>query len=159
MDINTLLENETVKSLLKKFGVSDEQAKSIANQALSAIQSKFSANPKQMSSLLSDNPNTDEDEQFKAAVEEDFFEKLTKKVGLPDNIASQVKGAMPDILSQFTGKLNESGSNNEGGISGMLGNLVDMFDGDDQKAKEGTTANKKKSGGFMDMISGFFGKK
>lgn len=159
MDINTLLENETVQSLLKKFGVSDEQAKSIANQAMSAIQSKFKANPGQMSSLLSDNPNTDDDEKMKAEVEEDFFEKLTKKVGLPDNIASQVKGAMPDIISQFTGKLNESGSNNESGISGMLGNLVDMFDGDDQPSQPGSKATKKKSGGFMDMISGFFGKK
>lgn len=158
MDVNTLLENETVKSLLQKFGISEEQARSIANQAMAAIQAKFKANPGQMSSLLSDNPNTEDDEAFKAAVEEDFFEKLTKKVGLPDNIASQVKGAMPDIISQFTGKLNESGSNNESGISGMLGNLVDMFDGDDQPAK-GSKATKKKSGGFMDMIGGFFGKK
>jgi len=45
MNINDILENETVKNLLSKAGVSDEQAKSVATQAMSSIQSKFSQKP------------------------------------------------------------------------------------------------------------------
>lgn len=140
MDVNTILENETVKGLLKKVGVSDAQAKGIADQALSALKSKFNNNPKQMSSLLSDNPNTPEDESLQQEVESDFFDKLTSKVGLSEDIAGKVKGAMPDIVKQFSGKLSASGSNHENGVSGMFGGIMDLLDGDadnDGKPDEG----------------------
>lgn len=140
MDVNSILENDTVKGLLKKVGVSDEQAKSVANQAMTAIQSKFSNNPKQMSSLLSDNPNTPEDESLKGEVENDFMSGLISKVGLSEDMASKVKSALPDIMNTVSSKLSSDGKNDEGGIAGMFGNLKDMFDGDmdnDGKKDEG----------------------
>lgn len=140
MDVNTILENETVKGLLKKVGVTDAQAKSVANQAISALKNKFNSNPKQMSSLLSDNPNTPEDESLKIEVEDDFVDKLTSKVGLSGDVADKIKGAMPDILKQVSGKLSDSGKNNEEGVSGMFGGIMDLLDGDannDGKPDEG----------------------
>lgn len=140
MDVNSILENDTVKGLLKKVGVSDEQAKSVANQAMTAIQGKFSNNPKQMSSLLSDNPNTPEDESLKGEVENDFMSGLISKVGLSEDMASKVKSALPGIMNTVSSKLSSDGKNDEGGIAGMFGNLKDMFDGDmdnDGKKDEG----------------------
>lgn len=157
IDVKDLLENETIKGLLKKFGVSPAMAESVANQALTAIKSKFDKNPKQMSSLLSENPNTDEDEIMAQEVEDDFIERLIKKVGIPEGMASQAKGAIPGILSQVTSKLSAGGGNDESGIAGMLGNITDMFDGDDDSSKEGTP-QKKKSGGLAGLFSKFFGK-
>lgn len=140
MDVNSILENETVKGLLKKVGVSDAQAKSVANQAIAAIQGKYKSNPKQMSSLLSDDPNTPEDESLKSEVENDFVSSLTKKVGLSPDIADKVKSALPDIMNQFSSKLSASGSNNEKGVAGMFDSIKDLFDGDmdnDGKKDEG----------------------
>lgn len=140
MDVNSLLENESVKGLLKKVGVSDSQAKSVANQAITAIQNKFSNNPKQMSSLLSDNPNTPEDESLKGEVENDFLNGLISKVGLSEDMANKVKGALPGIMNTVSSKLSADGKNNDEGIAGMFGNLADMFDGDmdnDGKKDEG----------------------
>lgn len=152
LDVNSILENETVKGILDKVGVSSEQAKGFAEQAMSSLKSKFSDNPKQMSSLLSDNPNTTEDESLKAEVENDFVSRLTSKVGLPDNIAGQLKGAMPDIMNQFSSKLNEKGANNEEGIAGMFGNISDFFDGDlDNDGKKDTS-------GIGGMINKLFGR-
>lgn len=156
MDVKDLLENETIKGLLTKFGVSSAMAESVANQAMSAIKTKFSSNPKQMSSLLSANPNTTEDEALAKEVEDDFIDRLIKKVGIPESMASQAKGAIPGILSQVTSKLSEKGGNDEGGIAGMLSNVTDMFDGDKEPAKAGQPA--KKSGGIAGLFSKFFGK-
>lgn len=156
MDVKDLLENETIKGLLKKFGVSSATAESVANQALTAIKGKFDNNPKQMSSLLSENPNTPEDELLAKEVEDDFIERLIKKVGIPEDLAKQAKGAIPGILSQVTSKLSASGGNDEGGISGMLANITDIFDGDSKPTKKGAQA--KKSSGISGLFSKFFGK-
>lgn len=157
IDVKDLLENETIKGLLKKFGVSPEMAESVANQALNAIKTKFKKDPKQMSSLLSENPNTDEDEIMAKEVENDFIDRLIKKVGIPENLANQAKGAIPGILSQVTSKLSEKGGNSEGGIAGMLENITDMFDGNDEPEKDGSK-KKKKSGGLTGLFNKFFGK-
>jgi hypothetical protein len=158
IDVKDLLENDTIKGLLTKFGVSSAMAESVANQAMNAIKTKFNKDPKQMSSLLSENANTGDDEAMVQEVEDDFIDRLVKKVGIPEGMASQAKGAIPGILSQVTSKLSAGGGNDEGGIAGMLGNITDMFDGDDSPAKEGTPA-KKKSGGLAGLFSSFFGKK
>ena len=147
MDINEILQNDTVKNLLAKVGVSEEQAQSIAKQAMSSIQSKFSQNPKQMSSLLSENENTEDDVKLEKEVEDDFVSNLIEKVGLPDNIADQIKGAIPGVMSQFTSKLSSDGKNDEGGIAGMLGGLTDMFGGDKKDGKDD---------GISGMINKFF---
>ena len=102
IDVKDLLENETIKGLLSKFDVAPSQAESIANQALSAVKTKFSNSPKQMSSLLSANPNTHEDEVMGKEVEDDFIGRLIKKVGIPEGIANVAKATIPGILSQVT---------------------------------------------------------
>ncbi|PHR33595.1 MAG: hypothetical protein COA38_04830 [Fluviicola sp.] len=158
IDVKDLLENDTIKGLLTKFGVSSAMAESVANQALSAIKTKFNKDPKQMSSLLSENKNTEKDEVLVKEVEDDFIDRLVKKVGIPEGMASQAKGAIPGILSQVTSKLSDGGGNNEGGIAGMLSNITDMFDGDEEPAKDGKPAKKKKkSSGIAGLFSKFFG--
>jgi hypothetical protein len=156
IDVNDILKNETIQGLLKKAGVSDEQAKSVADQAVNTIKSKFSKDPKKVSSLLSENPNSDDDNVMAAEIENDFLDGLIKKVGLPESIASQVKGAMPGILSQVTSKLSADGKNDEGGIAGLLGNITDMFDGDNSGNKKG--GGKSASSGISGLFKKFFGK-
>jgi hypothetical protein len=160
MDVKDLLENDTVKGLLEKFNVPPEKAEGIANQAMNAIKSKFGKDPKQMSSLLSKSANTENDEVLAKEVEDDFIDRLIKKVGIPEGMAKQAKGAIPGILEQVTSKLSEKGKNDEGGIAGMLGSITDMFDGDDdvKKTKDGKPAAKKKSGGIAGLFNKFFGK-
>lgn len=161
MDIKDLLENESIKGLFDKLGVSEEQAKSVATQAMSSIKSKYSENPAQMSSLLSENDNTEDDVKMSAAVEEDFVSGLIKKVGLPAGIAGQLKGMIPGVLSQFSGKLSSGGKNDEGGISGMLGGLTGFLDadGDGEIMDDVKDMISKKSGGLAGLFSKFFGKK
>ena len=55
IDIQDLLKNDTVKNLIKKAGVSEEQVESVVKQAVSSINGKYKENPKQMTSLLSEN--------------------------------------------------------------------------------------------------------
>lgn len=152
IDVKDLLENETIKGLLKKFGVSPDQAEGVAKQALSAITSKFGKDPKAMSSLLSENDNTDDDNKVAEEVENDFIDRLVKKTGIPEGVASQAKGALPGILSQVTSKLSSDGNNSEEGIAGMIGNFTDLFDGDDDD-KDG----KDSGGGIGGMIGKLFG--
>lgn len=161
MDIKDILENDSIKGLFEKFGVSEEQAKSVAAQAMSSIKNKFSENPKQMSSLLSENENTEEDIKMSAAVENDFLDGLIKKVGLPEGVVSSMKGAVLDkIMKQFTGKLSSEGKNDEGGISGMLGGLTGFLDadGDGEIMDDVQEMITKKSGGLSGLFSKLFGK-
>ncbi len=155
IDVKELLDNENLKGMLSKLGISDDQADKVANEAVSAVKSKFSENPKQMSSLLSENPNTEEDEVMAASVKDDFVNRLIKKVGLPSALADQAKDLMPDVLSQVTGKLSSEGKNDEGGIASLLGGITDFFDGDDNKS---TSKKKSSGGGILGMLKGFFGK-
>lgn len=152
LDLDSILKNDTVKNILDKVGVDEKQAKEVAQQAISSIQKKFSQNPKQMSSLLSDNPNTPEDESLKGEVENDFFSGLVEKIGLSSENADKVKSAMPDIMNQFSSKLSESGANNSEGISGMFSGVMDMLDGDMDND------GKKDEGGFLGGLKKkFFG--
>lgn len=151
INVDDILKNETVQGLLDKFGVSDEQAKSVANQAMNAIKSKFSNNPKQMSSLLSENENTDDDNQLADEVENDFIDRLVNKVGIPESTAKEAKGAFPNILNQVTSKLSQDGKNDEGGIASMFDGISDFFDGDDDN-KDG-----KSSDGVSGLFNKFFG--
>lgn len=155
IDVKDILDNDTVRGVLSKIGVSEDQADKVANQAVNAVKSKFSENPKQMSSLLSDNPNTEDDEKMASSVSDDFVERLVKKVGLPESVADKAKDLMPDVLSQVTGKLSSQGKNDESGISGLLEGITDFFDGDDD-TKSGR--KKKSKGGILGILGGLFGK-
>ncbi len=155
ISVDDLLENETVKNLLKQFGVSEQTARLVAQQAISAITNKFKKDPKQMSSLLSQNDNTDADNKLAAEIEEDFMGRLIQKIGLPESAADQIKGVIPDIMSQFSGKLSQEGKNDENGIAGIFESITDMFDGDDVNDKGQPV---KKSSGLAGLFSKLFGK-
>lgn len=156
IDVKDLMNNDTVKGLMSKFGIGEDQAESVATEAMEAVKSKFAQNPKQMSSLLSENENTEDDIAFSKEAEDDFISRITDKLGLPDNIVSNLKGEMfSGLLSQVTSKLSSDGKNSESGIAGLLGNITDMFDGDDNDDKGSA---KKSSGGIGGLIGKLFGK-
>jgi len=150
IDLDDLLKNDTVKDLLKKAGVSDDKAESVVKQAAGTLKAKMEKDPGQMSSLLSANKNTDKDEALKKEVEDDFLDGLIKKVGLPAGIADQVKGALPGIMEQVSGKLTG------GGGGGFMDTVTDMIGGgEDQK---GSSKKSSSKGGMMGFISKFFKK-
>ena len=148
MDINDLLQNEQIKGILKKTGISEKQTKDVLNTALSSIKSKYNSDPKQTASLLSEKPNTEKDNALSGLIENDFVKGLIKKVGLPESVAKQAQAAMPSIMKQVTSSLSSKGKNSEEGIGGMMNNVMDMFSGDSK--------NGKKSG-VVGMVSGFLG--
>ena len=149
IDLDDLLKNDTVKDLLKKAGVPEDKAESVAKQAAGSIKAKFDKDPSQMASLMSKNKNTDKDEVLKKEVEDDFLDGLIKKVGLPEGIADQVKGALPGIMEQVSSKL--SGGNS----GGIMDTVTDMIGGEDKK--DGGKKSSSKSG-MMGFISNFFKK-
>ncbi len=154
ISLESILENETLKSILSKAGVSPAQAKGVATQALGSIKNNHDANPSQMASLLSDNPNTPEDESLKQKVENDFLSNLIKKVGLPESVANQVKGALPGVMGMVSSKLSAGGANNAQGIQGMMGSLGSLFDNDADK-----DGKPDKGGFFAKLMAMFTGKK
>lgn len=156
IDVKDLMNNDTVKGLMSKFGIAEDQMESVASEAVETVKSKFAQNPKQMSSLLSENDNTDDDIALSKEAEDDFISRITDKLGLPEGITSKLKGEMfSGLLSQVTSKLSADGNNSESGIAGLIGNITDMFDGDDNDDKGG---KKKSSGGLGGLIGKLFGR-
>lgn len=146
MDIKEILKNEHLQSLIKKTGVSEQQVESVVKQAVASLGGKFKENPKQMSSLLSSNPNTEDDEVLAKEVENDFLSNLIKKVGLPESTAGTVKGLMPEIMKVVTSKMDSKGENSESGMASLFNMANDLFD------------SKSKKGGLMGFIGSFFKK-
>lgn len=154
IDFKDILENDTVKDLLEKAGISDEKKEQIAKEGVKAIKKNYDQNPNQVSSLLSPRENTDDDIKMASIMENDFVQGIMQKFGIDADKADYLKGMLPGIMSKFTNKFSEN--DNDGGIGGMFDSIKDMFDGDneDQPANNST----KKKGGFMDIIKGFFSK-
>lgn len=155
IDLNDILENDQVKSILQKVGVTDDQAKKVAKEGVQTIQKNYKKDPNQVSSLLSDNPNTEDDMKMASVMENDFVQGIMNKLGLSEGVANQLKGALPGIMNQVTNKLSAEGKNDQNGVGGMFDSIVDLFDGDD----DNNASNKKSSGGFMSIIGGLFGRK
>lgn len=151
IDLDDILKNDTVKDLLKKAGVPEDKAESVAKQAAGSIKAKYDKDPSQMASLMSKNKNTDKDEVLKKEVEDDFLDGLIKKVGLPEGIADQVKGALPGIMEQVSSKFT---SGESGG--GIMDTVTDMIGGDDKKS--GDSKSSSKGGGMFGFISKFLKK-
>jgi len=126
-DLDDILKNDTVKGLLDKAGVDEKQAKSVGDQAVKAIEKQFKNNPKQTASLLSENENTDDDNRLASAIESDFVTDMIEKLGVSEGTAKQIQGVMPGVIDQARKQLTKSGKNNEGGIAGTLGGIMDMF--------------------------------
>jgi len=151
MDLNSILKNEQLKGMLKKYGIKESQVNSILSMAVSTLKNKFEKEPAKVSSLLSENPNTDEDNHLAKKIDDDFVSSITKKLGLPSSVTEQIKGkAMPEILKSVTGSLTASGKNNQDGIMSSLGGFLDAIDGDSKK---------NNGGGLLNKLFGMFGKK
>lgn len=109
MEIKTILQNDTVKNILTKAGISNDKMEIIAKQAFEVIQNKFEKNPSQMTSLMSGHPKSETDTMMEAEIESDFVQNLVQKVGIPENIAHQVKEILPNVMNQFNGSFSNLG--------------------------------------------------
>ncbi|HLU87059.1 MAG TPA: hypothetical protein VKZ44_04835 [Taishania sp.] len=143
MNIHNLLNNETVRGTLSKFGVSEDKQEAVLNQAYELVKSKALSNPQAISSLMSSKPNSAEDNQFQSLLQNDFVKSLIAKVGLSDDVAKQVSGALPELLKNFD--------------LSMVTSLIDSFTSGD--SKKSSSKGKSSGGGFMDLISNFLKKK
>lgn len=136
MDIQSLLNNETVKSTLKKFGVDEDKQSAVINQAMEVIKSKGLDNPQALMSLMSSSPNTAADNKFQSILENDFVKGLISKVGLSDDVAKNLSGALPELMKNIDMNMitsligsfnsNTGGKKSSGGlgaITSLLGNL------------------------------------
>lgn len=151
MDLNSILKNEQIKGMLKKYGIKESQVNSILNIAVTTLKNKFDKNPSKVSSLLSENPNTEEDNHLAEKIDADFVSSLTKKLGLPSSVTDQIKGkAMPEILKSVSTGLTARGKNNQNDIMNSLGGFLDAIDGDGKK---------NNGGGLINKLFGMFGKK
>lgn len=136
MDIQSLLNNETVKSTLKKFGVDEDKQSAVINQAMEVVKSKGLENPQALMSLMSSSPNTAADNKFQSILENDFVKGLISKVGLSDDVAKNLSGALPELMKNIDMNMitsligsfnsNTGGKKSSGGlgaITSLLGNL------------------------------------
>ncbi len=123
-----------IEAFAKNLGLSDEQSSKIANYAADALQYRVSkekarGNEEKVASLLSEKPNTQEDEVMKAKVEGDFAYNLVKKLGLSDEIANKISKSdiVTNLLSHVSSFLSDKGENNSSGIVNNIGdnNLID----------------------------------
>lgn len=71
---------------------------------------------------MSENKNTAEDEKMKSKLNGDFVYNLTKKMNLPDGVASKIKdaGVMDKLLLQVQGGLSAAKMNNKEGVLSSL---------------------------------------
>ena len=151
MDLNSILKNDQVKGMLKKYGINESQVNSVLNIAISTLKNKFDKNPSKVSSLLSDNPNTDEDNHLAKTIDDEFISSISKKLGIPSSVSDQIKGkAMPEILKSVSNGLTANGKNNQNDILSSLGGFLDSIDGDGKK---------NNGGGLINKLFGMFGKK
>ncbi len=148
IDAKQILENKNIKDLLSKFGVSEDQTESVIAEAAGSIKKKYEKNPKQMTSLLSPQKNTKEDDDLKKEVEDDFVQNLISKLGLPEGVASQVKGVLPDVMGQVSGFFGDSKDKSGFGLDDIQ-EAAGNFLGD---------KNSKSKGGLISKIMSFFNK-
>lgn len=109
MEIKTILQNNAVKNILIKAGITNEKMEIIAVQAMEVIQGKFDKNPSQMTNILSAKPKSENYNKMEAELENDFVQNLVKKIGISENVAHQVKGILPNVLNQFNSSISKLG--------------------------------------------------
>lgn len=114
MDFNQILNNDTVKGLIKKTGIPDDKIQAVIKQAASSISKKTSENPVQAASLLSTNPNTAADSALIKAIESDFVKNLIAKVGLPESTANSAKSMIPQLTQYASKALQNKGFDLQG---------------------------------------------
>jgi len=150
-DLKELMNNDTIKGVMAKVGVSEEQASSVINTAASTMKNKFSGNEAQASSLLSENENTADDNKLAEEVEEGFLSKLSADDnGIDDGIISKLKGAaMPAIMSVMSSKMAGNKEGGTSGITSMLSGFIDDKDGDGIGMNDIMDSAKSKLGGLF----------
>jgi len=146
-DLKELMNNDTIKGIMAKVGVSEEQASSVINTAASTMKNKFSGNEAQASSLLSENENTADDNKLAEEVEEGFLSKLSAD---DDGIINKLKGAaMPAIMSVMSSKMAGNKKGGTSGITSMLSGFIDDKDGDGIGMNDIMDSAKSKLGGLF----------
>lgn len=141
MDIQSILNNQNVKDILKKVGVDEAQQEKVISQAVNVVKTKAIDNPQGIMSLFSSQPNTSDDNKLQSGMQNDLLKDLIAKVGLPADVAEKVSSSLPDILKNVTG--------GKGFDLGSLTGVLESFTGDGKKGK---------SSGLGSLISKFFKK-
>lgn len=145
MDIQSILNNQNVKDILNKVGVSEDKQEKVIDQAVDLLKSKALSDPQAITSLFSSQPNTATDKAFQSGLQNDFLKNLVSKVGLPAELAEKVSNSLPDLLKNFSG--------GKGFDLGSLTGMLDAFSGNSSgKEKKGS------SGGLGGLIANFFKK-
>jgi uncharacterized protein YidB (DUF937 family) len=150
MDFSELLNNPQIKGILQKTGVSENKSTDVLKTAMESISSKFKENPRQTTSLLSDNPNTEADNAYSNLIETDFMKHLIQKVGLSESTAQQTKNALPEIFKLISSSANQQAKSNNNGLEDVLNSI---FAG----STSGNNSNTLSKNGLGSMISGFIG--
>jgi hypothetical protein len=121
------LDSDMIENIAQKVGISKEQASQVSKYAVNALQYRTSkekarGGEEKVASLLSENKNTVEDEKMKSKLNGDFVYNLTKKMNLPDGVASKIKdaGVMDKLLSQVQNGLSSAKMNNKEGVLSSL---------------------------------------
>lgn len=127
MDIQSALNNQTVKDILGKIGVGGEQQEKVVSQAVDLVKSKALSDPRAITSLFSSKPNTAKDTAFQSGLQTDFLNDLISKVGLPADLAKKVSGSLPELLKGL-------GSSKGFDLSSLTG-ILDAFSGEPGKKK------------------------
>ena len=135
MDIQSLLNNDTVKSTLQKFGVDEDKQSAVINQAMEVIKSKGLDNPQGLMSLMSSSPNSAEDNKFQSVLENDFVKGLISKVGLSDDAAKKIAGALPELMKNID--------------MSMITSLIGSFKKKNERKSK--TRNQKNKTNFADL--------
>ncbi len=133
-DIMDKVDMDSIKSLAKKAGLSESQTSKLTDHAADAVKyrvnkEKARGNEDKVAKLLSEDDNTEEETKLASKMEGDFVYNLTNKMGLPKNIADQLKGGvMKNMLGGITKNLSSMNVNNLDGIMDKFGDN-DMIDG------------------------------
>lgn len=121
------LDSDMIENIAEKVGLSKDQAAQVSKYAVNALQYRTSkekarGGEEKVASLLSEKPNTSEDEKMKSKLNNDFIYNLTKKMNLPDSVASKIKdaGVMDNLLSKVQSGLSSANLNNKEGILSSL---------------------------------------
>lgn len=116
MEIKSILKNELVKDILEKANIPQDKLEAVAHQAINTIKGKIEQHPAQMNRLISGNPQAETNQVMRAEVEHAFVNNLVHQLGISEHIANKVKGVLPTILNQFSGKLSIEGLKDLKGI-------------------------------------------
>ena len=150
MNVNDLLKNEQIKGLLSKTGISDKQAESLMNQAMKVISNKNNENPQQLKSLLSKNPNTEEDIKLESSMNSEFLSSVVSKLGLSESLSKSIESFMPQVIKSISGNLSDKGKNDSMGLEQII-SQANSFIQSNSKGKKGNL--------ISNIFGSFFAKK